>query len=78
MRTGIQGGTFDPIHFGHLCSAEDVSFQLKLDRVIFVPSGTPPHKSSPFMASSSDRFNMVEIAIEGNLSFFSDSVDIGR
>ncbi len=78
MRTGIQGGTFDPIHFGHLCSAEDVSFQLKLDRVIFVPSGTPPHKSSPFMASSSDRFNMVDIAIEGNSSFFSDSVEIGR
>ena len=78
MRTGIQGGTFDPIHFGHLCSAEDVSFQLKLDRVIFVPSGTPPHKSSTFMASSSDRFNMVEIAIEGNSSFFSDSVEIDR
>jgi len=78
LRTGIQGGTFDPIHFGHLCSAEDVFFQLKLDRVIFVPSGTPPHKSSPFMASSSDRFNMVEIAIDGNSSFFSDSVEIDR
>ena len=77
-KIGCFPGTFDPIHFGHLCSAEDVSFQLKLDRVIFVPSGTPPHKSSTFMASSSDRFNMVEIAIEGNSSFFSDSVEIGR
>ena len=78
MRTGIQGGTFDPIHFGHLSSAEDVSFQLELDRVIFVPSGTPPHKSSPLMASSVDRLDMVEMAIEGHPLFRSDSVELDR
>ena len=78
MRTGIQGGTFDPIHFGHISSAEDVSFQLGLDRVIFVPSGIPPHKSSPFMASSSDRFAMLEMAIEGHPLFRSDSVELDR
>tara|TARA_Y100000588_G_scaffold219986_1_gene233923 strand:- start:1774 stop:2439 length:666 start_codon:yes stop_codon:yes gene_type:complete len=78
LRTGIQGGTFDPIHFGHLSSAEDVSFQLELDRVIFVPSGTPPHKSSPLMASSVDRLDMVEMAIEGHPLFRSDSVELDR
>ncbi len=78
MRTGIQGGTFDPIHFGHLCSAEDVSSQLKLDRVIFIPSGTPPHKSSPLMATPSHRFEMVKIAIEGHPLFRADSVELDK
>lgn len=78
MRTGIQGGTFDPIHFGHLCSAEDVASQLKLDRVIFIPSGTPPHKSSPLMASPSHRLEMVEMAIEGHPLFRADSVELER
>ncbi|MED5578417.1 MAG: nicotinate-nucleotide adenylyltransferase [Nitrospinota bacterium] len=78
MKTGIQGGTFDPIHFGHLCSAEDVSFKLKLDRVIFIPSGAPPHKSSPLMASASDRFKMVKVSIEDHPVFYADSIELDR
>ena len=78
MRTGIQGGTFDPIHFGHLCSAEDVASQLKLDHVIFIPSGTPPHKSFPLMATPSHRFQMVEMAIEDHPLFRADSVELER
>ncbi|HZY57698.1 MAG TPA: nicotinate-nucleotide adenylyltransferase [Rubrobacteraceae bacterium] len=76
-RVGIFGGTFDPIHQGHLVIAEQVAQTLGLACVIFVPGGVPPHKpASSIKASARDRLGMVETAIEGNDRFFVDRVEI--
>jgi nicotinate-nucleotide adenylyltransferase len=69
MRLGIMGGTFDPIHYGHLLAAEEARVAISLDRVIFVPSGSPPHKKYPGMASAEDRYGMTLLATNGNPSF---------
>jgi len=68
-RIGILGGTFNPIHIGHLTIAQMVHEQLKLDKVIFVPSNLPPHKSSKNVASSKDRYHMISLAIRENSRF---------
>ena len=76
-RVGIFGGTFDPIHQGHLVIAEQVAQTLGLAWVIFVPGGVSPHKpASSIKASAEDRLNMVEVATEGNDKFFVDRVEI--
>jgi nicotinate-nucleotide adenylyltransferase len=76
-RVGIFGGTFDPIHQGHMVIAEQVAEVLGLARVIFVPSGVPPHKpASSIKAGTEDRLRMVEAAIRGNDKFLVDSVEI--
>jgi nicotinate-nucleotide adenylyltransferase len=76
-RIGIFGGTFDPVHQGHMIIAEQVSQALNLACLIFVPGGVPPHKTaSSVKASAEDRFDMVEAAIEGNDSFTADRVEI--
>jgi nicotinate-nucleotide adenylyltransferase len=76
-RIGIFGGTFDPVHQGHMIIAEQVAQALGLDCVIFVPGGVPPHKTaSSVKASAEDRFDMVEAAIEGNDKFFVDRVEV--
>ena len=76
-RVGIFGGTFDPIHQGHLVIAEQVAQTLGLACVIFVPGGVPPHKpASSIKASAGDRLGMVETAVEGNDKFFVDRVEI--
>lgn len=80
-RMGIFGGTFDPIHNGHLVIAEQVADVLGLERVIFVPSGVPPHKEfSSVRAPAEDRYAMVEAAVRGNERFVVDriEVDAGR
>jgi len=77
-RIGILGGTFNPIHIGHLTIAEMVHEQLKLDKVIFVPSNLPPHKSSHNVASSQERYNMVNLAIKGNPRFEVSDFEITR
>ncbi len=69
-RLGIFGGTFDPIHQGHLIIAEQVMEALGLSRVLFVPTGIPPHKeASSIVAATEDRVAMVEAAISGNERF---------
>ncbi|MEW6638742.1 MAG: nicotinate-nucleotide adenylyltransferase [Actinomycetota bacterium] len=81
MRVGIFGGTFDPVHMGHMIIAEQVMDELGLARVIFVPSGIPPHKAaSSVRASAEDRFDMVRAAVAGNERFEVDrlEVDAGR
>ncbi len=61
---GIFGGTFDPIHIGHLILAEEAWFQLKLDRIYIVPAGNPPHKQDRRLSPVEDRVRMAELATE--------------
>ncbi|MBA3423206.1 MAG: nicotinate-nucleotide adenylyltransferase [Rubrobacter sp.] len=76
-RIGIFGGTFDPIHLGHMIIAEQVREELRLERVIFVPGGIPPHKeASSVRATAEDRLEMVEAAVTGNEHFTVDRVEI--
>lgn len=81
MKKGIFGGTFDPVHVGHMIIAEQVMDELGLDEVVFVPGGIPPHKeASSVRASAEDRLALVEAAVEGNDLFSVDriEVDAGR
>jgi nicotinate-nucleotide adenylyltransferase len=62
MRLGIMGGTFDPIHLGHLRAAEEIYWAFGLDRIIFVPAARPPHKEEVVIASALHRYEMVSLA----------------
>ncbi|MCW5576956.1 MAG: nicotinate-nucleotide adenylyltransferase [Burkholderiales bacterium] len=68
---GILGGTFDPIHFGHLRLAQEVADQLRLAEVRFIPGGTPPHRAMP-ATPATDRLAMVRLAVAGNALFTVD------
>lgn len=68
-RIGILGGSFDPIHFGHLLMAQSAAEALKLDRVFFVPAFRSPFKSDHHIPFSADRLAMVKLAIQGNQTF---------
>ena len=74
---GLLGGTFDPIHFGHLRLAQELADALGLERVRFIPTGTPPHRNSP-QVSGTHRLDMVRIAIAGNPVFEADDREIRR
>jgi nicotinate-nucleotide adenylyltransferase len=77
MKRGIFGGTFDPIHQGHMIIAEQVMGELDLSRVVFIPGGIPPHKeASSVRASAGDRFDMVEAAVASNERFLVDRVEV--
>ena len=77
VRVGIFGGTFDPVHQGHMIVAEQVMTELDMARVVFVPGGIPPHKeASSVRANATDRLAMVEAAVEGNERFSVDRVEI--
>ncbi len=78
MRVGIFGGTFNPIHFGHLRSAEEVGEALTLDHVRFIPTALPPHKSMGEVAPSLDRLEMVRLAVEENSAFVCDPIEVER
>jgi nicotinate-nucleotide adenylyltransferase len=77
-RLGILGGTFDPIHHGHLVAAQEAHHQLQLDRVLFVPAGDPPHKPSRPISAARHRLRMVELAIAGRHEFGLSRVDVDR
>ena len=68
-RVGILGGTFDPIHYGHLVIAEDARVYLRLEKVLFVPAYLPPHKTHRVYSAFDHRVRMIELGIEGNLHF---------
>jgi nicotinate-nucleotide adenylyltransferase len=68
MKIGVFGGTFNPIHFGHLRAAEEAREMLRLDKVLFVPSGNPPLKSMD-LADAGQRYEMVRQAVGGNPFF---------
>ena len=77
-KVAIMGGTFDPIHYGHLLAAERVREEFELDCIFFIPSGNPPHKSYEKMASAEDRYKMVESAVESNPKFEILDVEVRR
>jgi nicotinate-nucleotide adenylyltransferase len=72
------GGTFDPIHYGHLLAAEESMRRLSLDRIVFVPTGAPPHKINREVASSEDRYAMTLLATAGVKEFSVSRVEIDR
>ena len=74
MRHGFLGGTFDPVHVGHLDVASAAQHALKLDEVSFVPSNLPPHRKS--FASADDRFAMVELAVQDRRGFVASRLDL--
>lgn len=68
-KIGLFGGTFDPIHMGHIALAKRVLEQFKLDNIIFIPAGNPPHKSAKAITDKQHRYNMVKLATESEPSF---------
>jgi len=78
MRVGLFGGTFNPIHLGHLRSAEEIRETFSLDRIFFVPAAQPPHKQGSDLAAATDRLTMVELAIAGNPLFSASAVELER
>lgn len=75
MRWGLLGGTFDPIHFGHLRGAEEMLEIFNLNRIIFVPSSRPPHKLEAEITSFNHREQMIRLAIEDNVNFSFSEVE---
>ncbi len=77
-KIGISGGTFNPIHYGHLIVAEMVRDEFGLEKILFVPSGMPPHKNLRDVAGAEHRFNMVQQAVKNNPYFFESRVEVER
>jgi nicotinate-nucleotide adenylyltransferase len=76
---GILGGTFNPIHIGHLIAAQEAMCAYNLDRVVFIPNRTPPHRlSEPGIINPDERYEMVVRAISSNPRFFASSIEIDR
>lgn len=75
---GLFGGTFNPVHFGHLRSAAEVRDRFSLDKVCFIPSAIPPHKSTLRIADAKDRFEMLKIAIKDYPEFYLSNVELNR
>ncbi|HWQ28791.1 MAG TPA: nicotinate-nucleotide adenylyltransferase [Dehalococcoidia bacterium] len=78
VRVGVLGGTFDPIHIGHLVLAEQAREQLALDEVLFVPAGDPWRKAGKRITPAGDRLAMVELGIAGNPAFRASRVEVER
>lgn len=78
MKIGILGGTFNPVHIGHLILAEEVREKLCLDKVIFVPAYLPPHKVNSDIASAADRYNMLRLATRSNRMFAVSAIELKR
>ncbi|MCM8770924.1 MAG: nicotinate-nucleotide adenylyltransferase [Candidatus Omnitrophica bacterium] len=78
MKIGILGGTFNPIHIGHLILAEQVMEKLSLDKIIFVPTNFPPHKDDGEIIAAKERLKMLKLAIKGNKKFSVSDIEIKR
>jgi nicotinate-nucleotide adenylyltransferase len=78
MRVGIFGGTFDPIHNGHLRVAEEVRESFSLERIYFVPVFIPPHKKDQQISGMEDRLNMIRLALKGNYLFKLSDIEAKR
>ncbi|AOY76869.1 nicotinate-nucleotide adenylyltransferase [Clostridium formicaceticum] len=77
-RYGIMGGTFDPIHLGHLFIAETALDELNLDKVVFIPTGHPPHKDHENITDAHHRLQMTSIAIHSNKTFKLSAIEVNR
>ncbi|NLF80527.1 MAG: nicotinate-nucleotide adenylyltransferase [Clostridia bacterium] len=77
-KIGIMGGTFDPVHYGHLLAAEEAYSHFGLDQVLFIPSGQPPHKRRPGGASCGQRLAMTALAVATNANFAVSSTEVRR
>jgi len=75
---GVLGGTFDPIHHGHLVAAQEAWWQLGLEKVLFLPAGLPPHKRGRRISAAAHRLRMAELAIAGKPHFAVSRVDLER
>lgn len=76
MKIGLMGGSFDPIHNGHLVLAEQVRTRFQMDKIIFVPSGIPPHKTT--VVSKEHRYEMTKLAIEDNPYFEISTIELDQ
>lgn len=77
-RTAVFGGSFNPIHFGHLVIADEMLERLALDRVLFVPAAAPPHKPAASLAPAEDRCEMVRLAVAGHPRFEVSDIELRR
>ena len=77
-RTALFGGSFNPIHLGHLLMADDMLERLALDRVVFVPAAAPPHKPATLLAPAEHRFEMVRLAVAGHPGFEVSDIELRR
>lgn len=77
-RLGILGGTFDPIHYGHLVAAQEAASALRLDRVLFIPTREPPHKRGEPVLAVEHRLEIVRRGISGNPRFELSTIEIER
>lgn len=78
MKVGVLGGTFDPLHFGHLRAAEVARDSLGLDRVLFVPAANPPHKREDAVTDASHRVRMLDEALAGEEHFLVSRIELNR
>jgi nicotinate-nucleotide adenylyltransferase len=78
MRLGIYGGSFDPVHYGHLLLAESCREQLQLDQVWLIPAAVPPHKQSLGRTSGKHRLEMLELALAGSNQLLPSSLELDR
>ncbi len=77
-RLGVLGGTFDPIHTGHLILAEQVREKLQLEQIIFIPCASPPHKTERELSPADYRLEMTRLALEENSCFFVSDIELKR
>lgn len=77
-RIGLMGGTFDPVHHGHLVAAEEARYQFGMEKVIFIPASQPPHKSGSDISAPEQRLEMTKIAISSNPNFIVSDIEIKR
>ena len=78
MRIGLFGGTFDPIHIGHLRAATEVKQGFNLDQIVFIPAALPPHKTQEAVTDAADRLKMVELAVSGHTGFTVSDLELKR
>ena len=77
-KIGIFGGTFNPIHLGHIRLGQLVLEEIKLDKIMYIPDNTPPHKSDKDLACGEDRLNMIDISLKDHVDMESSDIELKR